>query len=278
MVTAATYRAAGAARQGGRPRSTCSPAAAPGSASAPATTRTRRARWACPAAHRRAVRAPRGHAAARAADVVGRRTPFAAATGSSARSTARRRSTRPHPPILIGGMGERRTLRARRALRRRLQPVRHPRRRRDDPPQARRARARTARRSAGPYEEIEKTVSTRLEPGESRDASPSAARPRGARARARRRDHPRAVDRGRSGARSVGARARRPPGPRVGLGLARQVVGEHLLAGGVALLEVHPVDLLEDLLRVRARRPRPSSRPRQASTQASQSMHSAGSM
>ena len=54
--------------------------------------------------------------------------------------------TRPHPPILIGGMGERKTLRLVAAVRRRLQPVRHPGRRRDDPPQARRARRATATR------------------------------------------------------------------------------------------------------------------------------------
>ena len=47
--------------------------------------------------------------------------------------------TRPHPPVLIGGMGEKQHAAAGGPLRRRVQPVRHPRRRHDDPPQARRA-------------------------------------------------------------------------------------------------------------------------------------------
>ena len=65
----------------------------------------------------------------------------------------------------------------------------------------------TARRSAGRTSEIEKTVSTRLEPGETARAFADAARPRRARHRARGRDHLRA--RGpTSGSRSSGARSR----------------------------------------------------------------------
>src|SRR4029079_17548860 len=80
------------------------------------------------AAGRRALRTPGGHAAARAADVVGRQRavrrptspPQAArlqtACAHAAPPQAARRGppsplARPPPPILIGGMGERKTLR-----------------------------------------------------------------------------------------------------------------------------------------------------------------------
>ncbi len=87
-------------------------------------------------------------------------------TGSSGRSTSPRPLSRPHPPILIGGMGERKTLRlvARygdacnlfdipdggRTLTHKLAVL-----------------ARHCEAVGRPYGEIEKTVSTRLEPGES---------------------------------------------------------------------------------------------------------------
>ena len=65
------------------------------------------------------------------------------------------------PRLLIGGMGEQKTLRLVAELRRRVQPVRHPRRRGDDPAQARRPRS-ALRRRRRPFDEIEKTVSTRV--------------------------------------------------------------------------------------------------------------------
>ena len=52
-------------------------------------------------------------------------------------------------------------------LRRRVQPLRHSGRGRDDPPQARRAAPGTATRFGRPYDAIDKTVSTRYTPGES---------------------------------------------------------------------------------------------------------------
>ena len=117
-----------------------------------------------------ALRAARGDAAARAADVGGRRRrrSRASTTGSSSRSATRSRSGA-DPPILIGGTGERRTLRlvARyadacnvfdipdggRTVRHKLDVL-----------------ARHCEAVGRPFEEIEKTLSTRLSPASRADS------------------------------------------------------------------------------------------------------------
>ena len=150
------------------PRSTCCPAAAPGSASARATRPAEAAAMGLPLPpiRERFERLEETLQIA-LAHLGGRREPVRrrALPARRARCTARRRSPAapadPHrrhrrAPHAAAG----------RPLRRRLQRLRHPRRRRHRPPQARRAAA-AVRRVGRPYDAIEKTISTRLEPGES---------------------------------------------------------------------------------------------------------------
>ena len=90
------------------------------------------------------------------------------------------------------------TLRAGGAVRRRVQPVRHPRRRRDGAPQAGRAGASTASEVGRPYaDDREDDLARGSTPGDRRPgASPIAAPARRARHRPRRAHHQRALDAG----------------------------------------------------------------------------------
>ena len=123
-------------------------------------------RWASPFPRpRRALRAPRGDAP-RSRFRCGRATTRrsrAPTSGSSARSRARCRLSRPHPPILIGGMGERRPCRSSPATPTRATSstsrTAAPRSRASSLCSPSTARDRPALRAT-----IEKTVSTRLEP------------------------------------------------------------------------------------------------------------------
>jgi alkanesulfonate monooxygenase SsuD/methylene tetrahydromethanopterin reductase-like flavin-dependent oxidoreductase (luciferase family) len=142
----------------------------PGWGSAPATTARRRRRWTC-----RCLRWPNDSSGWRrrcrsrsGCGPTTRRRSRACTTGSGVRSTAPGPAQRPHPPILIGGAGERRTLRL---VARYADACNLP-----DIPDAGRTVKHKLAVLAGhcadvgrPYAAIEKTLAIRLEAGESSD-------------------------------------------------------------------------------------------------------------